>query len=165
MASYVFLSKQYQRHALNAATLQALEKRVEERTAQQERRCATPKEFWEGFWDFNLAFVSLAFVDVNKKYYFHPVRKPSVLRESFYEFMAVLLVSLPFFIALGIRISAVPHFSPDNGCTGCIVQWPDVLIVCLILVTLMLPTICLIYKVQKFNIPDPLMSIIDTLRG
>lgn len=166
VASAVFLAKQYQRQLLNAKTLQVIEQRVQDKGQRQERKCATPLEFFEGLWDFQLAIITLVFfVDLDKKYFFHAVRKPSVFRETAYEMLSVGVFSLPFFIALTIRIAVTPHYQPQNGCTGCIVMWQDVLINCFLVFALLIPVAGITYKVRRFNIPDPLLSVVDMYRG
>ena len=165
IAGAVFLAKQFQRQKLTAGTIQALEKKLQEKEFREERRYATIREFFEGLWDFVLGLIELiSFVTIDSKYYFHQIRKPSIYRETFYELLVILLLSLSFIIALLIRISTTPHYQPQNGCTGCIVQWEDVVIVLVFMATLFLPLASLTFKVRKFNIPDPLRFLADIYR-
>jgi hypothetical protein len=166
VASGVFLAKQYQRQLLNANTLQALETRVQERAHDREKRCATPAEFFQGLWDFHLSLFTLIFyVDLDQRHYFHRIRKVSVFRETVYQLIAVLIFFIPFGIAGIVRGLTTPRYMIANGCTGCVVDLTDVVIVCVLIASLSLPLLSLRYKVETFNIPDPLMSLLDMQRG
>jgi len=153
---------------LNAHALQSIEKRVKENNDQHpnERTIATLDEFFKGLWDYMLSLASLTwFCTFDKKLWFHPVRKPSAMREATYEIIIIVLVGIPFIIALSLRATLVPSNVVGNGCTGCIVGWEDVVIVAGLTITLSIPAAVLMYTVAAFNIPDPLLLITDMKRG
>jgi hypothetical protein len=166
IASATFLSKQHQRKKLNAAALQALETRIHEKTSEEERVFASPREFFQGFWDFLLSLIVLLFLfELDQHYFFHPLRRPSVYRETFYEFMVLTFTAMPYFVALAVRASTVPKYEQENGCTGCIIDQTDIIICGIINGVLVLPIMGVFYKVRAFNIPDPLHSVRDMAIG
>jgi len=166
ISASAFLAKQYQRHMMNASTLQALEKRVKERADQDERTFSTVTEYLQGLWDFFLGITALAWAfTIDKRLWYHPVRKPSLLRETSYELITVMITAVPFIVALILRLELVPRNRIENKCTGCIIEWQDILITSVLVMILMLPAAVLVYKVKSLNIPDPLFSLLDNRRA
>jgi hypothetical protein len=163
IAATVFASKQYQRKKLNAATLQAIQNRMKN-SADNERHHATVAEYFQGFWDMLIEIFEVSFLlKVDSKLYYHrSKRRVSTARQSSYEIILIVLYSLFFCILpLIIRVSTAEFLFSSNGCTGCVIAWEDLVIVNTLSTLVLMPLGAIFYIAGKYDIPDPLMYIID----
>jgi hypothetical protein len=161
IAAVLFASKQYQRKKLNAATLQAMQNVI--KNSKEEASRATVAEFFQGFWDMMVEILEVTSVfPMKKSYYYHNSKRSiSTLRQSSYEMILIATYSLAYIVPFLIRVNTNAYLSPDNSCTGCIVQWQDIIIVNSQAVVISVSLATVYYRVGKYDIPDPLMYIDD----
>jgi hypothetical protein len=157
-----FLAKQYKRQTLNSNTLLALDKLEHE--VEVTHRRTTVREFFLGLWNFLLALAELTSLSgkIDEKFWARiPHQRISPLRELAYESVAVLIYASAFIIALIIRINTMPPFSIEAGCTGCLMNWQDLLILSTITLFLGIPVSLMAVRTRRHHIPDPLGYIND----
>ena len=157
---FSFFGKQFRRQHLNAHTLHAL---AELKDTSSETILGTFVEYYRGLWNFSLSILEVAFCwrRFEERNWYHSNRKVSLIRETSYEFIWVVMFSLPYIFALIIRIETNPFLQPTTGCTGCIVQWQDVVIASCIVTIYSLPVLNFVYQARTHKIPDPLNYLYD----
>jgi len=158
-----FLAKQYKRQTLNANTLQALQKLHQDQGEDGAPR-TTVRVYFEGLWNYLLGLSEVTSFSgrFNEKFWFRtPPIKVSLTSELSYEFIAALLFSSPYIIAMIIRIYTVPAYDPANGCTGCLLGWEDLVIATAVTLFCGIPIASLIIRARVKNIPDPLAYLFD----
>jgi hypothetical protein len=139
-----------------------MQNRLKHHHDANDRKHATIREYFHGLWDFFFELVAVASIfKVSKTIYYHSSRRVSMARQASYELLMIIVDCSTFVIPLALRASLTPHLQVENGCTGCIVEWQDIVITNMFAFFFIIPVVVILYSVEKYDIPDPLMYVAD----